>query len=100
MKKWVSLLLMVGFCSLAYAHEEKDGLNSVGTYQMQVAIVHDPTDRVGQRIYVMDTRTGGLILCSTEHSLVVLCSSEPLPTIYRPQSAKMGDPSLFYKVPK
>ena len=88
MKKWVSLLLMVGFCSLAYAHEEKDGLNPVGTYQMQVAIVHDPTDRV-QRIYVMDTRTGGLLLCSTDNNFVVICSSERT-TIYRPQSEKNG----------
>ena len=50
MKKWISLLLMMGFCSLAYAHEEKDGMNPVGTYQLV------ENSRGGSSL--LDTRTG------------------------------------------
>ena len=50
MKRWISLLLIVGFCSLAYAHEEKDGMNPVGTYQL-VHTTHG-------HLHLLDTRTG------------------------------------------
>ena len=61
MKKWILLLLMIGFYSLASAHEEKDGMNPAGTYQMWVS--QDPVDPVWQGIYVMDTRTGETTVC-------------------------------------
>ena len=54
MKKWILLLLMIGFYSLASAHEEKDGMNPAGTYQL---VMNNKN-----RKFLVDTRTGQLFI--------------------------------------
>ena len=83
MKKWVSLLLMVGFCSLAHANEE-DGMNSVGSRYLPTAAGTYQMHNVGyDSVFVMDTRTGELNVCDIAiqnrvEFKGIVCSQKPV----------------------